>query len=436
MPRPAPDATSTRRCVLVLGGGGFIGGTICTALRRAGWRVLRVVRPGRALDVDERACDLATMHEPEDWVPVLDGVDAVVNAAGILRATRGDSFEAIHFEGPRALAEACLQRGITRFVQISALGLPEDGAFIASKHRFDEYLIERMPDALVLRPSVVYDTGGSYGGTSLLRALAAVPGVMPLPGRANWLIQPLAAEDLANLVVIGLQHGSRGVHEVGGPAPITMRAYQLAWRRWLRIPGARCWHMPKLLVDGFVRAGDALGRGPMASVVWRMLQRGNVTRPEAHGALTAAFGFAPRALEDVLAVQASSVQDRWHAQLYLCLVPLKLAVVALWLISAFVGWVTPAAEIERMVAGSWLAALAPVMLARATAVLDLVLALWLLVSHRPRLVIGLMLLSVLAYTLTFGAALPALWLDPLGGLAKNLLILPALAVLWVLVEKR
>jgi hypothetical protein len=44
--------------------------------------------------------------------------------------------------------------------------------------------------------------------------------------------------------------------------------------------------------------------------------------------------------------------------------------------------------------------------------------------------------SVLAYTLAFGIALPAAWLDPLGGLAKNLVVLPALAILWVLVERR
>jgi hypothetical protein len=47
-----------------------------------------------------------------------------------------------------------------------------------------------------------------------------------------------------------------------------------------------------------------------------------------------------------------------------------------------------------------------------------------------------MLLSVLGYTAAFGALLPAQWLDPLGGLAKNLMILPALAALWVLADRR
>jgi hypothetical protein len=47
-----------------------------------------------------------------------------------------------------------------------------------------------------------------------------------------------------------------------------------------------------------------------------------------------------------------------------------------------------------------------------------------------------MTMSVVAYTLVFGIALPGLWLDPLGGLAKNLAVLPVLAVLWVLSDRR
>lgn len=47
-----------------------------------------------------------------------------------------------------------------------------------------------------------------------------------------------------------------------------------------------------------------------------------------------------------------------------------------------------------------------------------------------------MLLSVLLYTAFFGLLLPGQWLDPLGGLAKNLVILPALLILRVLLERR
>jgi hypothetical protein len=75
-------------------------------------------------------------------------------------------------------------------------------------------------------------------------------------------------------------------------------------------------------------------------------------------------------------------------------------------------------------------------LARAAAVLDLALGFALAVHPRPRPVVVLMWISVAAYLLGFGLGLPALFFDPLGGLVKNIALLPMLAVLWVLVDRR
>ena len=47
-----------------------------------------------------------------------------------------------------------------------------------------------------------------------------------------------------------------------------------------------------------------------------------------------------------------------------------------------------------------------------------------------------MALSVVIYTIAFSLFSPAAWLATLGGLAKNLVILPALAVMWILSERR
>lgn len=427
--------------VLLLGAGGFLAGFIESALVRAGWRVRRVVRT--RVHGDDVVRDLGRMRAPGDWEPLLDGVGAVVNAAGILRETAAQDFESIHHAAPLALARACAARGIGRFVQVSALGDARDGGFIASKHRFDAALLQVLPQAVVLRPSVVYSTAGSYGGTSLLRALAALPAALVVPA-GELRLQPLAAEDLAGLVARALAvrpHDEsidvpHGIHEVGGPEAMTLRAYLLAWRRWLRVPGERTVRVPMALASLAAAVAERLGGGPLGATAWRMLRRGNVTAPGAHDALRRAFGSAPRALADVLAERPSHVQDRWHARLALLAAPLKWLTVALWLVSAWTGLRTGAIVIESLAAGSALAAWSPVALARAAAWVDLVLGLWLMMSKRPRVPVTLMIASVLAYTAVFGLATPSQWLDPLGGLAKNLLVLPALAVLWVVSDRR
>jgi len=434
MPRPVPPGAST---VLVLGADGFIAGFLIAALRERGWRVLRGVRTrGRALREDERFCDLATMTAPEHWRDAVAGVDVVINAAGILRETRGQRFEAIHHQAPLAVARACVAAGVGRFVQISVLGRPEDGEFVASKYRFDEALLALPLAAVVLRPSVVYSASGSYGGTSMLRALAALPFAHAVPGDGRWPIQPISAEDLGVLVALAAAGDARGCFDVGGPEILTLREYQSAWRRWLRIPGDRALHVPMALANLQVALGEIFGAGPMGATIWRMLRRGNIATGDMLPRLREAFGFAPRSVADALAAHPSQVQDRWHARLYFLAPLLKFGVVALWSISAWAGWATSAATIEALAAHSPLADAAPVALARGAAALDLILALWLLSGRHARLCVSLMLASVIAYTLAFGMLLPAQWLDPLGGLAKNLALIPALAVLWVLVDRR
>ena len=425
------------RTVLVVGAAGFLGGYLVAALRKRGWRVLRGVRArSGALAADERECDLQRLLTPESWLPLLAGVDAVVNAAGILREEGGQTFATIHLNAPLALARACVEQRVQCFVQISALGLQEDGEFVASKHRFDHALLELPLRSVILRPSVVYAISGSYGGTSLLRALAAFPAALLLPGDGRWLIQPVAVEDLADLAARALESEASGVYEVGGPERMTLREYQQAWRQWLRIPGVRAVFTPAGCVSLLVRFWETVGSGPVGETMWRMLRRGNVTADGESARVRRDFGATPRRLQEVLASAPSQVQDRWQAQLYFLAPALRLGVAVLCLISAWVGWTTPAAEIERLASGSMLGAMEATVIARFAAALDLILGLWLLLGSRLRAAIAATMALVLGYTLVFGVALPVLWLDPLGGLAKNLVILPALAVLWVLSERR
>lgn len=436
MDQSSPESAVSGRTVLVTGASGFLAGFIAAALRENGWQVVRGVRSPEADAGDARHCDFVLMNTPQQWAPVLQGVDAVVNVAGILRETGKNRFDRIHYDSPLALAQACVESGVRHFVQISALGNATDGRFVTSKHRFDDALLALPLQAVVLRPSVVYSAAGSYGGTSLLRALAATPGVLLMPGDGGWLIQPMAAEDLAQLVVRALESDESGAFEVGGPQPITLRAYQERWRAWLGLPVARVVPVPVPLVSLGVTVSEWLGRGPMSATTWRMLRRGNITEPDANERLHRRFGFAPRALNDALEEHPSQVQDRWHSRLYLVAPALRLGIVLLFLLSAWAGFSTPYADIERLAAGSLLASLHPVEMARVAAVIDLVLGIALLIGSRARAILGAMFALVAGYTLAFGLLLPALWLDPLGGLAKNLVVLPALAVLWILSERR
>ncbi len=428
--------------VLVTGAYGFIGAHIVAALGAADHEVICAVRGAR---VDSRypglsaiACDMARDIHSEDWMPRLSGIHAVVNCAGILRERCADTFAAVHVQAPLALFRACQQMGIRRVIQISALGSAADGEFIASKHRGDEALATLDLDWLVLRPSLVYSARGSYGGTSLLRGLAALPGFVPLPGRGEQQLQPITAEDVGAAVVAALARPActREVIELVGPEVVSLRDYLFAWRRWLGFGSPRTLAVPVVLVRMSAAIGERLGHGPLGQTMMRMLERGNLGASDASMRLHQSLGLTPRPLLRVLDETPSHVQDRWHARLYFWLPALRVLIALLWIASGMLGWLMPLAKVMASAPDSSLSTGTLLISARLTGTADLLLGMLCLLRWRPRLVLTLMLLMLLAYTLSIGILRPTHWLDPFGGLLKNLPLIAALAILLATDERR
>ena len=164
---------------LVLGASGFIGGRIVAALLTRGAEVICAGPNPATLRRRFPACtavdaDLSRDTE-EDWASRLAGVEAVVNAAGVLR---GD-LDTIHRRGPVALFDACARAGVPCIIQLSALGAGNQPTrFLATKAEADSHLIQLARDIgrqrwCVVRPSLVI--GRSGASTSLFSALASLP---------------------------------------------------------------------------------------------------------------------------------------------------------------------------------------------------------------------------------------------------------------------
>lgn len=427
--------------VLVTGALGFIGRQVAAALRARGHQVVAAVRAGResALPpgITAVACDLARDLDPARWLPRLAGVDAVVNAAGVLK---GDAalLDAVHAQAPLAMARAAGELGLRRFVQISALGDPHDGEFVASKHRGDAALLASGLPVTVLRPSLVYALAGSYGGSSLLRALAAAPGLIPAPGIGRQPVQPVHAQDLAELVVAALERDGPdvdGIHPVVGPEIIAIGDYLRALRRWLQLPPAPLLPVPLALLRLAGAIGDRLGDGPLGATMVRMVARGNAATLADHARLGEVFGHAPLRLSDWMARQPSHTQDHWHARLYPLAPALRWGLGLMCLLSAFAGFAQSPAQINVLAAPLGIPEWLGWVLGYGGSAADAMIGAMLLGNWRARLAGELLLALVLGYTLVLGIGMPGLWLDPWGGLAKNLAILPAILA-WRVIDDR
>ncbi len=427
--------------ILVTGAYGFIGSHIASALYVAGHEVIVAVRRpdthGRFAHWPAITCDFARDTRMQDWLPRLQGVDAVVNGAGILRESRAQKFSAVHVETPKALFDACAHAGVKRIIQISALGDPADGEFVRSKHAVDAYLSKLDLDWVILRPSVVYSTAGSYGGTSLLRALAVLPFVLFIPGDGQSRLQPVLIDDLARAVtrLVETDKGTRCMLEIVGPRSITFEDYLRVFRNWLGFARPYVVRLPLSFIRPFAQLGEWFGRGPLGMTMYRMLQRNNVASPGAVEKFVAAVGFQPRSVEDALHAAPSHVQDRWQARLYLLAPVLRLTLALLWIGSDIAGFLNPAemSVAQLSVAGVPVVAAMPLVILASSADIGFgVLAL----TRHVRIAAVCMLFMLVAYTLFLGSALPALWLEPFGSLLKNLPLIPAVLILLVLQDRR
>ena len=421
--------------VLVLGAGGFIGGRIAADLHCRGHEVVPCGRDGAALRrrypghrVVE--ADLARDGLP-DWLPRLAGLDAVVNAAGVLG---GAGLEPVHSSGPIALFGACAELGIARVAQISALGADAEARsrFHLTKRAADEHLLhlrhavgpaDRRGGWCVLRPSVVIGRGGR--STALFAALAALPWP-PRLGPGTWRVQPVHVADLARAVAELLEAPGPVPPRLDlvGPEPMTTDDLTRALRRWLGLPEARFLPLPAPLLRLAAAVGGATGGGMLTRDTLAMLAHGNTAdvRPAA-----AALGWQPRLLVAALAADPVTEADRWHAQLLPVRPALRLGLAVVWIGSGLVSaLVAPLAHSHALLAGLGLHGAAATLVTLAGAALDLALGLaLLLLPRRTRQVAAAQVAAMLLFTVLATVAVPVAWADPFGPLLKNVAVLVA-----------
>ncbi len=412
--------------VLILGADGFIGRHVAFALRAAGHEVLASARRISALErmgFQTVKADLTQpeTHDPAFWQRHLQGA-ALVNLAGLLTGSEAD-FEAVHVRALRAALAACDGPKL----HVSAIGIEADTPFARWRRASETEALAA--NAMILRPGLVLaDT--SYGGSSALRAFAALPFVVPVIGNGGQRFNPIHASDLGAVIAELLATPRPGIQEIGGPETLTLAALTTGLRNWLGLPAAKLWQVPRWLARTSGWVGDALRLGPISTTALRQLDQGVWADP---APLLAQINTRPRGLSQILAARPAGTQDLWQARLYLLKPLIRLTLAVMWLASAALGFFTPYATISATIPLPEPLAL---MLARGGGLADLALGLALLRDWRPRQVALAQLALVLSYTLGLTLLAPGLWLDPFGGLLKNLPILALILGHLALVEER
>jgi len=223
--------------VVVFGGSGFIGKQVVRALAKRGYRIrIPMRRPhlGHELrvmgDVGQIQLVQANLRFPDSVDAALEDAGAVINLVAVLHESGTQKFDALHVDGARAVAEAAARRGVKRLIHVSALGAaPKGSRFVRTKYRGERAVLEAMPDATILRPSIVFGPeDGFFNRFGRMAAMASAfrpLGFLPLIGGGKTRMQPVFVGDVAESTAAALVNdATRGrVFELGGPSVYTFR---------------------------------------------------------------------------------------------------------------------------------------------------------------------------------------------------------------------
>jgi uncharacterized protein YbjT (DUF2867 family) len=429
--------------VLITGAYGLIGAACLAKLRLERHDL---VGAGRNINQARRrfpyvrwvTADFRELTTPDAWCELLSGIDAVVNCVGALQDGARDDLERVHVTAPAALFAACERAGVRRVVHISAVGAGAGAstAFARTKGETERKLAERDLDWVVLRPGLVI-ASGVYGGTALLRGAAGVPLVSPIV--AAKAIHVVAIEDVAATVAWALRPGasSRRTLELVHPQAMTLGSIVASYRTWLGLEPQPVVALPRQIAAVVSTVADALSwlgwRSPMRTTALTQLGEGIAGDPTEWMAAT---GIRPRSLDDVLALDPATVQDRWFSRLYV-LKPLAIALLtAFWIISGIIalgpGW--PGALLILRLAGFNLVGAKLAIIVGAA--LDITLGMAMLFRRTCRAALITSLVVSVGYVLAAAVAVPHLFVDPLGSMLKIFpIMLATLFVLAILDER-
>ncbi len=433
------------RNFLILGASGLIGQAVATDLMQRG---LNVTAAARRLTIAQR--DLFGDNAREAPIADLDtvqlgkliadsGADVVVNCLGLLQDQPGKSTQDVHEGFVSRLIEAL--RNIGKPVLLLHTSIPgnpaDDGTPFAVTKRSADRLIQKsgLPYA-ILRPGMVW-AAAPYGGSAMLRALAALPINVPR-GFATRPFRFVAVEDIAETVArIGgkWQPGEPMdvVLDLMHPEPHTMASVLTRLRHWLGdIWPFRLW-MPDFMLDVGAKAGDLssyLGWSPpMRTTAIAELRRGVDGDPQEWLAVT---GITPHSLDTVLRARPATIENRWFARLYLLKALIVATLVIFWCISGLIAITVAYREALDMMTRFGFPGWQSHAFIIVSSLTDIMVGL--LIAFRRTCRLGLLAGIAVAIGYMLGSAVltPALWLEPLGALVKTgpaiVLMIVALAI--------
>jgi NADH dehydrogenase len=222
------NGTSAKGTVLLIGGTGYVGDVMRNRMRDAGYTVRLLTRSSSNTSRYESEGFETVGGDVTDTnsiVRALDGADMVVNLVAVIKEKGDATFERMNHQGSVNVADAARQTGVTRLVQMSALGAGNmpDYPYHFNKWRAENYIKDLGLEYTIFRPSIIFGPGDKEQFVGQLADVVKMAPVIPVIGDGKSKFQPIHLNDVSDSFIKALDDRSTidQTYELGGPDKMT-----------------------------------------------------------------------------------------------------------------------------------------------------------------------------------------------------------------------
>lgn len=193
--------------IFISGATGFVGKHLVRELLLRGHALRLLAHSFRGASADNVELVTGDVTLAESCKNGAAGCDAVINLVGIIREfpRQGITFERLHVEATRNMLAAAGQNGISRYMQMSALGSRPAAVsgYHRSKYAAEELVAASGLDYTIFRPSLIFGPEDAF--VNMIAGFIRNISVVPVIGDGKYRLQPIAADDVARCFALAVE---------------------------------------------------------------------------------------------------------------------------------------------------------------------------------------------------------------------------------------
>lgn len=201
-----PGFRDRRHTVVVTGAAGMVGQNLVPRLIASGYRVVGLDKSASALRVLASRAPEAELHavdlaEAEGWPHLLDGAFAAIDLKAQITSPDRGRHERNNVLATSRVAAACARHRVPHLIHLSSSMVISKAVdfYTETKRKGEELVRSGSAPHTILRPPLMFGPGDIKHLGLIARHMKRLP-IIPLPGAARFVRQPLYVGDLCAVI--------------------------------------------------------------------------------------------------------------------------------------------------------------------------------------------------------------------------------------------